>query len=47
MQSRIQSMLEAWANVAIGYVVALRMRLPTVCQAQTNYQGDMFTKEAL
>ena len=22
-------------------------RLPTVCQAQTNYQGDMFTKEAL
>lgn len=27
MQSRIQSMLEAWANVAIGYVVALLSQL--------------------
>lgn len=27
MQSRLQSMLEAWANVAIGYVVALLSQL--------------------
>ena len=27
MQSRVQSMLEAWANVAIGYVVALLSQL--------------------
>jgi hypothetical protein len=27
MQSRIQSMLEGWANVAIGYVVALLSQL--------------------
>ena len=30
MQSRVQSMLEAWANVAIGYVVALLSQLPTL-----------------
>ena len=27
MQTRIQSMLEPWANVAIGYVVALLSQL--------------------
>ena len=27
MQTRVQSMLEAWANVAIGYVVALLSQL--------------------
>lgn len=27
MQSRLQSLLEAWANVAIGYVVAVLSQL--------------------
>jgi hypothetical protein len=27
MQSRIQSLIEAWANVAVGYLVALASQL--------------------